>query len=662
MLFRSQLSRGTTSLAATTIGASQLPGLPYLARADASRLETKTELVDRPDGTADVVATSTATVGDVALLGGAATVHVASPVVLQARSDGTHGTAAFADPPTVTVGVASQTIPVPLNGQPVSVPVALPANPLLNAQLQVTAFSPTDTSSGATGAAHLDDLVRISLNVDLAGVRIADLGLGVAPLSVSATAPNGGVDCGNGPVQDPDVDGDGLSASQEQALGTDPNNPDTDGDGLQDGAEVNTFHTDPRDADTDDGGVSDGLEVGAGTNPLDGSDDTTPAGDADGDGLNATEEQQAGTDPNNPDTDGDGLQDGAEVRVHHTDPTKADTDNGGVPDGVEVGRGSDPNNPADDLPAIGDADGDGLNAVQEQQAGTDPNNPDTDGDGLNDGTEVQVTHTNPTDPDTDHGGVSDGIEVGHGTDPSNPADDTVVPNDPDGDGLSTGEEHQAGTDPNRPDTDRDGLTDGAEVNTLHTDPTKADTDHDGLSDGFEVNGVAGTSCRPNPRSKDTDRDKLKDGKEVKGFKIRKKVTTSRGHRAPIGKVHTNACLTDTDRDGLKDRREAKGSKVRQKVITTNGVHWLRRLVSDPTKADTDRDGLSDKAEVTGRKNRKFGKHKTDPANYDTDGGHIKDGREVKLGSDPSNAYSAPKRTHRAAATARALATKAANES
>ncbi|HRD62946.1 MAG TPA: hypothetical protein PL137_18745, partial [Nocardioides sp.] len=51
---------------------------------------------------------------------GAATVHVASPVVLQARSDGTHGTAAFADPPTVTVGVASQTIPVPLNGQPVS--------------------------------------------------------------------------------------------------------------------------------------------------------------------------------------------------------------------------------------------------------------------------------------------------------------------------------------------------------------------------------------------------------------------------------------------------------------------------------------------------------------------------------------------------------------
>jgi arylsulfatase A len=45
--------------------------------------------------------------------------------------------------------------------------------------------------------------------------------------------------------------------------------------------------------------------------------------DFDGDGLTNLEEYQNGTDPNNPDTDGDGFSDGDEVHVRHTDPTKA---------------------------------------------------------------------------------------------------------------------------------------------------------------------------------------------------------------------------------------------------------------------------------------------------------------------------------------------------
>jgi len=36
-----------------------------------------------------------------------------------------------------------------------------------------------------------------------------------------------------------DVDGDGLTLREEQALGTDPNNPDTDGDGIPDGKDTN---------------------------------------------------------------------------------------------------------------------------------------------------------------------------------------------------------------------------------------------------------------------------------------------------------------------------------------------------------------------------------------------------------------------------------------
>jgi hypothetical protein len=42
--------------------------------------------------------------------------------------------------------------------------------------------------------------------------------------------------------------------------------------------------------------------------------------DTDGDGLNNTREAQLGTDPNNPDTDGDGISDGDQVFIFGTDP------------------------------------------------------------------------------------------------------------------------------------------------------------------------------------------------------------------------------------------------------------------------------------------------------------------------------------------------------
>jgi hypothetical protein len=45
-----------------------------------------------------------------------------------------------------------------------------------------------------------------------------------------------------------DVDGDGLSAFEEEDLGTDPNNPDTDGDGQDDGDEYLIAGTDPTDS------------------------------------------------------------------------------------------------------------------------------------------------------------------------------------------------------------------------------------------------------------------------------------------------------------------------------------------------------------------------------------------------------------------------------
>ena len=130
-----------------------------------------------------------------------------------------------------------------------------------------------------------------------------------------------------------------------------------------------------------------------------GADET---GDRDGDGLADDEEDVNGngmvdpgeTDPDNPDTDGDGLSDGLEVNAENpTDPTNPDTDGDGLPDGVE------------------DRTPDGRFEPGE----TDPNNPDTDGDGLFDGAEDadgdgvrDPGETDPTNPDTDDDGIPDG--------------------------------------------------------------------------------------------------------------------------------------------------------------------------------------------------------------------------------------------------------------
>ncbi|MFZ5433722.1 MAG: OmpA family protein [Calditrichota bacterium] len=166
-----------------------------------------------------------------------------------------------------------------------------------------------------------------------------------------------------------DRDGDGLTNKQEKELGTDPRNPDTDGDGLTDGDEYLTYHTKALAADTDGDGLDDGAEINShktdpnladtdGDGLADGDEltryMTNPLEpDTDGDGLNdGAEVNTYKTSPNNVDSDGDTLTDGAEVNDYKTDPLKADTDDGTVNDNVELDRGSNPLNPADDIPKI----------------------------------------------------------------------------------------------------------------------------------------------------------------------------------------------------------------------------------------------------------------------------------------------------------------------
>jgi len=260
---------------------------------------------------------------------------------------------------------------------------------------------------------------------------------------------------------DPDNDGDTNCGSD-----------DDDGDG--------DIDEDPDGWDTDNDGMSDGWEVANGLNATSASNADGMFGDPDGDGLvniyeymnpswdtssNGVDYFQPGpagsgrtetispcnpvlaigpggcqtltaevdgvmsTNPMQPDTDGDGLNDSHEALVLLTDPTDVDTDSDGINDGVEVGgmygnppQASDPrdNNTDDDLLDDGDEDkdGDGLVGANE----TDPTRREDAGDFDNDGIEnweENLTCTMWNVFDTDFGGVGDGDERNwsHGTDP-----------------------------------------------------------------------------------------------------------------------------------------------------------------------------------------------------------------------------------------------------
>ena len=212
-------------------------------------------------------------------------------------------------------------------------------------------------------------------------------------------------------TREADPDNDGLSNKQEEELGTNPRNPDSDGDGLTDGQEVMTYKTDPLKADSDGDSLSDGVEVRLyhtepnkadtdGDGLSDGDEvlkyHTDPLNaDTDGDGLSDGDEVlKYHTDPLKKDSDGDGLSDAEEILKYHTDPLNSDSDGDGLTDGDEVLK-----HHTDPLKK--DTDGDGLTDGEEVlHYNTDPLNTDTDGGSVDDGTEVH-RGTNPLDPADD---------------------------------------------------------------------------------------------------------------------------------------------------------------------------------------------------------------------------------------------------------------------
>jgi hypothetical protein len=115
---------------------------------------------------------------------------------------------------------------------------------------------------------------------------------------------------------------------------------------------------------------------------------------------------------------------------------------------------------------------------------------DTDGDGLSDVLENTQYGTDPDDPDTDKDGMSDGWEVDHGLNPLDNGESEDLLQDPgeaDTDDANIANETDSWPDPSQGpngDPDRDGLINKIEEE-LGTDPQRSDTDNDGLNDRWE---------------------------------------------------------------------------------------------------------------------------------------------------------------------------------
>jgi hypothetical protein len=214
--------------------------------------------------------------------------------------------------------------------------------------------------------------------------------------------------------------------------------PDSDGDGLPDGLElgwrtpIDTNHTDIT-ADTDGDGYPNFIgdldppffntvpDNGCGQQP-------GPAYCVPKFVFNESRTKRihgSMTDPNNPDTDGDGIPDGIE-----------DANRNGWVDGDGKALQPTTANPWDDRPTEADWPDGKWDAAWTE---TDPLNPDTDGDGASDGHGEDRNYNGWIDGDTNSNRVWEVGELWEETDPLNP--------DTDGDGLPDGWELRYRLDP-----------------------------------------------------------------------------------------------------------------------------------------------------------------------------------------------------------------------
>ena len=408
-----------------------------------------------------------------------------------------------------------------------------------------------------TVASKNTGIVSINISVD----ATIQPGFYQIPFKITDWKINAHIENSHNPNTNPgDYDGDGI-----------PNNEEVNGDGGGEGGESQ----DPFDADIDDDGL------------------LTISEDLNGDGIVDPGE----TDPNNPDTDGDGLNDGLERGLATAE--GVGTEDTWKPD-------TDPTTKTDPLDA--DSDNDGLLDGQEDKnengkVDTDETNPtdtDSDDDGLTDNNEdkdldaiVDFDETNPADFDTDNDGLPDGLEkaVVSATAPSGTSEGAnngyrviYLGTDTTSSNFIADTDPSTTTDPLDDDCDDDGLIDG--VGSIGEDQNK-----NGLKDVDETD----------PNVFDTDSDGLGDGQELGLTKGEGTGTKSSTFIADSFSVTTTDPLDDdTDDDNIKDGDEDKNhdgniaGDLNLNFVWDEGETWTE---TDPNDSDTDNDTLGDGEEV-----------------------------------------------------------------
>jgi len=454
-------------------------------------------------------------------------------------------------------------------------------------------------------------------------------------------------------------DQDGLSHYMEFLCESDPRKGDTDNDGVLDGYDANPCTN----WDTDSDGLMDDWEWFYVRNTL-----LNPEDDNDEDFLTNSEEVALGTNPANPDTDDDYVNDSL-------DPNPllySDSDGDGLSDDWEVYFFGFLDYDADD-----DPDGDQVNNGSELWCGMNPNSAiDSDGDGLPDDWERLWLGTldwgTGDDPDVDN--YTNLEEFNHRTNPASwdtdgdQLIDSLDPNpllytDSDGDGLSDDCEmfYFGALDYDGDDDPDDDRLDNATELYYRLNPNSAiDSDGDGLADDWErlwLGGLDwGTGDDPdvdnytnleefnhstNPNYWDTDGDQLIDSLDPNPLLY----TNSDGDGLSDDcEMFYFGCLDYDADDDPDDDRLDNATELYYRLNPNSAIdsdndglpddwerYWFYSLDYEGSE-DTDLDGLLENDEYV---------YGTNPHSGDTDGDGVNDGAEVTAGTDPTDPSSFP---------------------